>query len=204
VDARVSTTGAPAHRLPPVTAQAGGGPGDRPAPAPLEPFRLFLNSDDRYRGVDHLASRAGFRAYAEQVLPGWPASLSAEDLDRARALRDGLRSVVLLEAGGAAAVNAVATAHPVSAELALADGSVRSRLRPAGRGAFARLVALALDAAHTAAADGSLGLLRACERADCQWIYWSGGAAGASRWCSHTCSNVMKMRAYRERRRAAG
>ncbi|QIG41866.1 CGNR zinc finger domain-containing protein [Nocardioides anomalus] len=188
-----------------MSGQAGGDPGDRPAPPALEPFRLFLNTDDRYHGVDHLGSEQLFRRFAEPCLPGWPRSLTREDLARARGLRDGLRPVVLLEPTAAVGVlNAVAADHPVVVELALEDGEVRSRLRPAGRGSFARLVALALGAAHTAAADGSLALLRACERSDCQWVYWSGAAPGSSRWCSHTCSSVMKMRAYRERRREAG
>jgi predicted RNA-binding Zn ribbon-like protein len=169
-------------------------PGDRPAPAALEPLRRFLDSDDRYRGVDHLDSVAAYAAYAAAHLPGWPA-LDAASLPRARSLRDAVRGVVLGHPGAR-------LEDVVRVSVVVEDGAARTRVSPTGAAPYDGLAALALEAVVTASADGSLAHLGECGREDCRWVYFDDSPAGTARWCSDTCRNVMKTRAYRARRRA--
>ena len=39
---------------------------DRPATGALEPLRMLLNSDDRFRGIDHFDADDGPRAFLER------------------------------------------------------------------------------------------------------------------------------------------
>lgn len=171
-------------------------PDARPAPEDLEALRRFLNSDNRFHGVDHLRGDDRDTWFPEIV------GLPVEEIDdggwrRLAGLRDQVRAVVAGEDGAREALAETAQRYPL---VLGADGLVAAR-----DGQEARLAATVLVALHAADRDGRLSRLRICQRPDCQWCYYDASKNGSARWCSSDpCGDVMKARAYRSRRRAAG
>ncbi|WP_129338062.1 CGNR zinc finger domain-containing protein [Cellulomonas endophytica] len=168
------------------------------APAPLEAVRALLNTDDRFHGVDHLA--------------GGPPPLVA--------VRDALRAY--LTGGGSGALDALAAAHPLVVRFGGDEhGAATTRLGPArvpgdeagdaaaavtsGTGDTAAAVAEALAVVHVAHADGTWRRLKTCGNPGCRWVFYDASRNRSGRWCAMgECGDVMKARAYRERRRHVG
>ena len=171
-------------------------PDPRPAPADLEVLRGFINSDNRFYGVDHLLGDDR-GTWFPRVL-----ELPVDDLDdaawhRLAELRDRVRAVVAAEDGAADALAETARRYP----LVLGPEG----LAPATDDQESRLAATVLAALHVATVDGRIRRLRLCRRPDCQWCYYDTSKNGSARWCSSDpCGDVMKARAYRSRQRAAG
>jgi hypothetical protein len=158
----------------------------RTAPVDLEGLRCFVNSDNRFHGVDHLVADDREKWFAE-VLPGYdPGSVSAAGWARLADLRAGVRAVVSGEDDG-------------TARLELGD---RPRWVPVRESTEHRLAVDVLSALHQARTDGRLSRLRLCQRPDCGWCYYDGSKNRSARWCSSDpCGDVMKTRAYRARNR---
>ena len=178
---------------------------DRPAPGPLEEVRHVLNSDDRFRGVDHagdVEALNGFLTLARSTYAPLPASA---DLEAYRTFRDVTRDLLLHPSTATRdAFNRIARRHPMTVEV----GSEAARLRratPFGRSAVDRIVAESVATVHDAMVTGEWDRLRQCERDDCQWIYYDPTPTQVMKWCStDPCGNVMKVRAFRARRAADG
>ncbi len=156
----------------------GEGPGV--APAPLEAVRGLLNTDDRFHGVDRLR--------------GGPPDL--------REFRDAVRSY--LTSGATATLEVLAARHPLTVRLERgADGTSHAHLTPtpgaSGVAAeVARLFAVVCES-HTA---GTWDRLKTCGNTACQWVFYDASRNRSARWCAMgECGDVMKARAYRERRR---
>lgn len=155
------------------------------APEPLRQVQLLVNSTDLEN--------------EREWLPDWLAErgLAAGEFERARALREALRGLVLanngvrLHAGQLATLNAAAMrVHP---EL---DGVGELRLISVGD-ALDDVVAVALGAM----VDGSWSRLKACR--NCRWCFYDESPNRSARWCSmQLCGNRKKTREYRARRRA--
>ena len=169
----------------------------RPAPADLEALRCFVNSDNRYVGVDHLVGETRDEWFAA-VLPEYDAAaVDAAGWARLVALRDGVRAVLAGEDDGAALTD-LARAYP--ARLALAGDAAWV---PVADSAEHRLAVDLLGALQRAVTDGRVARLRLCQRPDCGWCYYDGSKNRSARWCSaDPCGDVMKTRAYRARNRA--
>lgn len=43
--------------------------------------------------------------------------------------------------------------------------------------------------------------LRRCMNADCRWVFYDESKSRTRRWCADVCSNLFKVRRYRERER---
>jgi len=155
------------------------------APEPLRRVQLLINSIDTEHGTEWL--------------PGWLAErgLGAGELERARALREALRALVLANNGvrlDPASVRVLnGAARSVRVEVSeLADVAVVS----AGD-ALDDVVAVALNAM----VDGSWSRLKACR--NCRWCFFDESPNRSARWCSmQLCGNRKKTRAYRARKRA--
>ena len=167
----------------------------RTAPVDLEGLRCFINSDNRFHGVDHLAGERRDEWFAE-VLPGYdPALVDDGGWTRLARLREGVRAVVAGEDDGAA-LTELARDYP--ARLDLAGGA----WVPARDSTEHRLAVDVLAALHLASTDGRLTRLRLCQRPECGWCYYDGSKNRSARWCSSDpCGDVMKTRAYRARNR---
>lgn len=174
-------------------------PDPRPAPEDLEGLRLFVNSDNRYHGIDYFVSddRA---AWFSRFLPGLP----VDEIDdggwrRLVELRALVRSVIAREQGAAVVLSKAAQRYPMVAAFA---EDARSRLDPLTPSQEGRLAVAVLAALHGAVVDGRFERLRLCARPDCGWCFYDSSRSRTARWCSSDpCGDVMKTRAYRERRR---
>ncbi|MEU1472317.1 CGNR zinc finger domain-containing protein [Streptomyces sp. NPDC005761] len=163
------------------------------APGGLALVEALVNTLNVETGTDTLDTAAG-RA---------PLAIAEPDVPAARTLREALRAACLAHAG-----HHPPEAGPVSVlDRLLADAPLRvtvdeegsASLRPVEEppGLTAR-VAVALAAAS---AEGTWARLKACEAADCRWVYYDRSPAGRRRWCSMAvCGARAKMRTYRAKR----
>ena len=178
----------------------------RVAPDDLEDLRAFLNSDNRFYGVDMLRLPEHRLLFFARALR----DLDIGDIDergwvRLIELRDAIRALMTGEQGAAERLTDVAAAHAVRVTFQGEAGAApRTRLVPAGTRPELPIVAAVLTALQAAVQDGRLSRLRVCQRPDCGWVYYDGSKNRSARWCSSDpCGDVMKARAYRSRNRAA-
>jgi len=148
--------------------------------------QLFVNSADLEHGVDWL--------------PDWLAERgAASSLDRARELREALRSLLVANGGGALDPGAVEVVDRAAARLSIRlepDG--RPRVGSSDGDPLDRVVAVSLEAML----DGTWQRLKACRNCRCAFYDYSRNRSAT--WCSmQLCGNRTKTRAYRRRRRSA-
>ncbi|MGZ4389290.1 MAG: CGNR zinc finger domain-containing protein [Gaiellaceae bacterium] len=144
-------------------------------------MQLFVNSVDLEHEVDWL--------------PDWLAERgAAESLERARALREALRSLLVANGGGALDQGAVEVVDRAAARLSIRlDSDGRPRVGSDGD-ALDRVVAVSLEAML----DGSWQRLKACR--SCRWAFYDYSRNRSATWCSmQLCGNRTKTRAYRQR-----
>ena len=178
------------------------------APGDLELVRRFVNTRDVEEGSDELDSPDSLLGWFSGMgLLDGEATADEEDLQRALALREGIRSLLL-------ANNGEEEVEPARLrELDRAAGSVRLRVRfdedggptlePESSGASAALGRI-LAAVVRAADEGTWGRLKACPNDACQWAFYDRSRNRSGKWCTmEVCGNRMKARAFR-RRRGAG
>lgn len=174
------------------------------APADLEDLRSFLNSDNRFYGVDMLRSDEYRLVFFRRALQEFATSeIDERGWLRLIELRDAIRALLVGEPGAAERLTAVTATHAVRIAFEQEDGAPRVRLVPAGTRPELPIVATVLTALQAAAQDGRLSRLRICQRPDCGWAYYDGSKNRSARWCtSDPCGDVMKARAYRSRSRS--
>jgi predicted RNA-binding Zn ribbon-like protein len=153
------------------------------APEPLREVQQFVNSVDLEHELDWLPDWL-----AERGLTG--------ELERARALREALRALVLSNNGVALDEHALELVNGAATRLPLQLGADGRLNVGAGRDALDGVVATALGAML----DGSWSRLKACR--NCCWSFYDYSPNRSATWCSmQLCGNRKKTRAYRSRRR---
>jgi predicted RNA-binding Zn ribbon-like protein len=153
------------------------------APGELEHLRRFVNTRDLELGTDTLHT--------------W--FVGAAELERAVALREAFRALLLANATGSRPpVDATATIERIGRRATLrADGDLR--LVPAGDAELARLLAIAV----VAQADGTWLRLKACPGESCQWALYDRTRSRTRTWCAAAkCGARTRSREYRRRRAA--
>jgi predicted RNA-binding Zn ribbon-like protein len=180
-------------------------PGDRaPAPGSLAIVQAFVNTVDREHGPDLLDDAAGLEEWLERHL--LPARVGSGDLERARELREALRSLLLANNGEPRDPDAQAVLERAGRRCGLEaafppDGAA---LVPTARGVDGALGRI-LAAAFAAMLDGSWQRLKACPREVCGWAFYDRSTNASATWCSmRVCGGRVKAGAYYRRRRAAG
>jgi predicted RNA-binding Zn ribbon-like protein len=173
------------------------------APGELERVRAFVNTldgdDDQLTGPEQLR-----RWLVEHELAGPNLAVGPADPQRALALREALRGVMLAHTEG--------TPAPRDACLALDQAAARARMslrfdenggariEPAAagvEGALGRLLAIV----HAAIAQGTWRRLKACREHTCEWAFYDHTKNRSGTWCTmEVCGNRAKARSYRERR----
>ncbi|MDN0200926.1 CGNR zinc finger domain-containing protein [Streptomyces sp. S.PNR 29] len=159
-----------------------------PAPGALALVQSLVNTLDLEGGADSLDTAEG-RARFE---------LTAQEVPRARELRESLRAALLAHAGHpphreVTPLGELLAAAPLVVAVDDTDGS--ATLAPAGARPLLTRVAEAVAEALVA---GTWMRLKACEAADCHWAYYDRSPAGRGRWCSmQLCGARAKMRRYR-------
>jgi predicted RNA-binding Zn ribbon-like protein len=182
------------------------------APAELRAVEALLNTVDertfsrhgvRHSGGDVLTTPTALsRWLAEQGLVRPATKASPDDLAKAIALRDGLRTVMTVTPGQSPQksalrhLNVVLAGLPVRVEFGL-DGTPALDGRSTGvRGALGAIVASVAQAT----ARGTWTRMRICAAPDCRWAFYDNSRNGGGRWCSMAvCGNRDKTRRYRER-----
>jgi predicted RNA-binding Zn ribbon-like protein len=179
---------------------------EKTAPGPLRLVQRFVNSVDLETGEDELTSAGALREWlAERELIDHGERVTTADLMRAIDVREGLRALLLANAG-----------LPLDAErverldAAVARAGMRMRFRPGAEpalepdargvdGALGRLMAIVSGAVE----QGGWARLKACHRDPCFWAFYDNSKNRSGRWCKmEACGNIEKARAFRERRRA--
>ena len=181
--------------------------GRRPAPGDLALVQAFLNTH-----YDLAAAGGGEVVADARALRDWLAAASLldedatprdHDLERALAVREGLRALAFANNGEefhAAAVDAMRRAS---------DGAgVEVRIEADGP-RFVAPSPVAVDSAlgvllaMTARAmiDGTWARLKACPGRHCGWVFYDHSRNQSARWCSmKVCGDREKARAYYQRR----
>jgi predicted RNA-binding Zn ribbon-like protein len=180
--------------------------GRRPAPGRLALVQAFVNTFydlGEHRGSDLLATPDGLAAWLEAR--GLPAgSVTAADLRRAIAVREGLRAQLHTHNGAPGDDTALAALREAADGLTVSirvDAAGRTEPAPAGSGVEAAL-GLVLAIVHEANENGSWPRLKACPGRECGWAFYDYSPGRSSAWCSmRVCGGREKARAYRRRAR---
>ncbi|HEY6585148.1 MAG TPA: CGNR zinc finger domain-containing protein [Gaiellaceae bacterium] len=178
-------------------------PGDRqPAPEPMRLVQAFVNTVDIENGVEELADSAALRDVLIRIgaLSRGATTLDDGDLGRALELREALRRLLLVNAGGEVDAEALTALERASAAARLSirfERDATPTLHPQAGGldgALGRILAVVF----TAMADGSWARLKACPRDVCGWVFYDRSRNLSSRWCSMSvCGNRTKIKRYR-------
>jgi len=174
------------------------------APGELELVRRFVNTRDIEEGSDELHSTDALLSWfaGMDLLNGDGATADEKDLERALALREGLRALLLVNNG-----EEVEPAH--LRELNRAIGSVcftvrfdndgSPTLKPESSGVSAALGRI-LTAVVRATDEGTWGRLKVCPNEACQWAFYDRSKNRSGKWCTmEVCGNRMKARTFRQR-----
>ena len=119
------------------------------------------------------------------------------DLVIARRVREGFRSMLLLNAGHEPLAASMDDFNDALGAVALrmrASDDGTFTLAPTGSTGVAAALASIVDAVAVARSDGHWARLKACSRDECRWAYYDGSRNLAARWCSMAgCGNYVKM-----------
>ena len=176
-------------------------PGGRPpAPGELGLVQAFINTHYdlvHEHGGEVLASPEALgRWLASHRLLGADAPISAPDLRRALAVREGLRTF----AGGRADASALAALSGARVEIHFEpDGP---RLEPTDPGTVDGAIAVLLGIVAREILSGRWSRLKVCPGHECGWAFYDGSRNRTGRWCSMSvCGGRAKARAHYRRQR---
>ena len=172
-------------------------------PAAAALVRDFVNTvewqvdDDSWRTPEDLASwwieRTALAAGQLTVT-----QLTVDDLALSRRVREGLRSVLLINAGHDPLARSIEDLNEALGPVPLRmrfDVAGSIGLTAAGDSGIASPLAVIVDAIEALRSTGSWARLKACSRDSCRWAYWDGSRNLSGRWCSMAgCGNYIKMR----------
>jgi predicted RNA-binding Zn ribbon-like protein len=176
----------------------------KPAPMPLLRVQGFVNTRDLEDATDVLDVPETAREWlVEAGLLDGASELSTADLERARAVREAIRALIV--GGGPASdaalepIRQLAASH--RAQLSLAeDGAIsleNSRRVGLDDGLFELLLII-----HRAQQDGTWTRLKICANDECQWAFFDRSRNQQGNWCNMAvCGNRLKNRQLRARRR---
>lgn len=132
------------------------------------------------------------------------AQLSDRHVPRFVALADLCRDVIAsLDAGdvdtAARAVNDLLVDHPAPPHLAKEEGQWRLHHHPAEAELVAMWTAIAAQALARVIGTGRADRVGTCAAPDCERAYYDQSRNGSRRFCTTTCQNRVKARAFRRR-----
>lgn len=168
------------------------------APPPIRIVREFVNTVEWQVDEDVWSTPEDLAAWCSVHLGVEAAGLQDADLLQARRVREGLRALLLMNAGHDPLPTDLDRLDEALGALPLrmrttAEGGLR--LVPASAAPLAEPMGVVLRAVHEARAAGVWSRLKACSRDTCRWAYWDASRNGSGRWCSMAgCGNFVKMR----------
>jgi predicted RNA-binding Zn ribbon-like protein len=170
--------------------------------------RDFINTHEPQIERDDFASPAELRDWlAERDLVSPDVRLEPADLTLAVTIREGLRALLLENAGHDGEATATAALNEVMAGLPLRMTFDHGgyHLVSASGTPIGQAVGQLADAIRQCAEDGSWPRLKVCARDSCRWAFFDTSRNQVRRWCSMAaCGNHVKMqRAYAARKSRA-
>ena len=180
----------------------------KPAPEPLIRVQALVNTSEMPEGPDRLADpieAQGWLVSGGLLAPD--AELRSADLTLVRDVREGLRAMLVQNAGGpappAGALAALRVVAGDSTARADFDEHGEVRLSAAGDSVPDRLIELLLII-RDAQRDGTWARLKACGNDECQWAFYDRSRNHGGTWCEmSSCGNKLKNREFRARKRSA-
>ncbi len=182
-------------------------PGDeaKPAPMPLLLVQGFVNTVDEEEGTDRFDDAEAARKWLVGAgLLGHAAEFAGGDLEIARAVRDGIRAMLMANAGYNVRAEELAPLRSVAdarqPRLALDDKGAIS-LQGSGRRDVPDALFELLLIVRAAQEDGTWGRLKICANSECRWAYYDRSRNQQGNWCNMAvCGNRLKNRQLRARR----
>jgi CGNR zinc finger/Putative stress-induced transcription regulator len=183
-------------------------PGGRaPAPGELALLQSFINTkwdlaDPRKDEIFTSPGRLEDWLRSRRLMEG-PGGLAEDDLDRALAVREGLRALAFVNNDhplDEAAVDSMRRAsHGAASEIRIEpDGPL---FVPAGAGGIDAAFGALFAITARAMIDDSWKRLKACPGRYCGWVFYDASRNQSARWCSmKVCGDREKSRAYYRRR----
>jgi len=178
----------------------------KPAPEPLSRVQTLVNTLELPEGRDRLDELTEATAWLTAAdLLGQGVKLRPADLDLVRGVREGLRALLVHNAGGPPP--SAASLAPLRA--VTARGTARADLGEHGEillsagddSVPARLIELLLIV-RDAQRDGTWGRLKACGNDECHWAFYDRSRNHGGTWCEmSSCGNKLKNREFRARKR---
>lgn len=174
------------------------------APGELESIRAFVNSLNIEEGTDAFSTPESLAAWIASSGFGGGIVAGEAERQRAIALREALRLLLLAnngedvdEAAALGILNAAAARSPL---VPVFDGEGVA-LRPQADGVDGVLGQIVAIVA-TAETEGTWERMKACASDECRWAFYDSARNHSGRWCDMAvCGNRMKARAFRERSR---
>lgn len=194
--------------MPPSHAHWLGDAESKPAPDQLGRIQALVNTVELPDGPDRLADPADAEPWlVANGLLGSDAHVGSDDLARVRGVREGLRAMLVHNAGGPpptpsafAPLQDIAASGTARADFG-EDGEIL--LSASGDSVSARLLELVLII-RDARRDGTWARLKACGNDECQWAFYDRSRNHGGTWCDmSSCGNMLKNREFRARKRDA-
>ena len=174
------------------------------APGELELVRRFVNTRDIEEGSEELDSPESLLTwFASMDLLDDEAAADEKDLERALALREGIRALLLANNGEEIETVRIRELNRTIGSVCLTvrfDGDGRATLKPESSGVSAALGRI-LAAMVRATDEGVWSRLKVCPNDACQWAFYDRSKNRSGKWCTmEVCGNRMKARTFRQRR----
>lgn len=177
------------------------------APEPVRLVRDFINTVEWQTNEELLATPSDLSQWLQDHgVDVAGVTLGTRELELARTIREGLRSVLEAHAGHDVAPFAIdglnRALRQVPVVLAF-DVCADQSLAPAKLAKNAALLAPLIAAVNASQVDGTWERLKVCARDSCRWAFYDASRNRSGRWCSMAgCGNYVKMRrAYAVRKR---
>jgi predicted RNA-binding Zn ribbon-like protein len=183
---------------------------DEVIPPAVRLVRDFVNTIEYQVGDERLKKPSDLGNWlVERHLLDSGVTVTSEDLEFAKRLREGIRGVLELHAGHDADASAIRRLNDALAELPVRVSFGRTEsfgLAPASADPVRAALGSMLDAVRQSTVDGTWPRLKACARDSCRWAYYDHSRNRSSRWCTMAgCGNIVKMqKAYATRKAHIG
>lgn len=181
------------------------------APEPLDLVRRFVNTQNRMRGYDLIASIEETARWLSEAGYACEEAISEKEFERLHTLREALRAVLAVHTFGSTSGsgrevdNAALDLNELCATVALRpafDQAGRPGLSADSDGAE-RLIEDVLAASIWAQYTEVWERLKVCANENCQWAFYDRSKNRSGNWCvMEICGSRAKMRAYRKRQGA--
>ena len=179
----------------------------KPAPEPLSRVQALVNTIEMPEGRDRLADQVEAENWLITAgLLGPKAGLQPGELDLVRGVREGVRAMLVHNAGGPPPTGAAlaplrSVTGDATARAHLGEGG-EILLSADGDSLSTRLIELLLII-RDAQRDGTWARLKACGNDECLWAFYDRSRNHGGTWCDmSSCGNKLKNREFRARRRA--